>query len=144
MPYEGCTAIVGLHACAPTLGKGFACADALALNLFRFRACDVRMPPHPPRFYLRSEMLCVGLHGAPMSGIVYATAAEVAAATGGALRRAVALAAVVSGGYEGDYDDGDTVVYTGVARGRRFGVRRGAVVAVTAPLGCLMVLPVTQ
>ncbi|KAF3779807.1 Histone-lysine N-methyltransferase H3 lysine-9 specific [Nymphaea thermarum] len=58
-------------------------------------------------FYFRIEMCLVGLHAPSMAGIDYMTAKF------GEVEDPVAISIVSSGGYEGDVDDGDVLIYSG-------------------------------
>lgn len=66
------------------------------------------------RFTLRSEMLVVGLHQSPLGGIIWQSEGAMAKKTKGKLSVKVAASIAVSGNYEDDKDDGETLVYTGV------------------------------
>ena len=66
--------------------------------------------PIGARFYGRAEICAVGLHGHWLSGIAYIGAKE-APSYGHPIPMATSI--IVSGGYEDDEDDGDTLVYTG-------------------------------
>lgn len=59
-------------------------------------------------------MLVIGLHKSPLAGITYLKESDVYRLTHGKLAVNIADSIVVSGSYEDDLDDGETLVYTGI------------------------------